>query len=94
MKNNNIKPDVHPNDWISIGKNILPINAVVCTVYEDNKFGDIEVVYLDGSKAINDDVVWDNDHWSFVNSGASGGYADKYERLSDFVHTLRYGRRH
>lgn len=89
------KPEVKPADWISIGKGYPSVPAVVCTVYEKNNSnnGDLEVVYLNGSKAINEDVIWDKDHWKFKNDGPCGGYADNYDRLSEFVQILRGGRR-
>lgn len=94
----NKKPNVQPGDWITIGegKNIMGVGlgAVVCTVYNDSRIGsDIEVVYLDGSRAINEDVVWKNGYWDFKHQGPGGGYADNYSRLSEFVAILRQGRR-
>jgi len=98
MSKENKKPNVRPGDWITIGdrKNIIGVglHAVVCTVYNDSRIGgDIEVVYLDRSRAINKDVVWKKGYWEFKNQGPSGGYADKYSRLSEFVAILRQGRR-
>jgi len=88
------KPDVKPGDWITLGvRSFLGKDAVVCHIYDDSAFGDIEVVYLDDrNRAINDDVVWKEDHWEFKQPGPSGGYADKYSRLSSFVAKLRKGR--
>jgi hypothetical protein len=84
-------PKIKPGDWITIGKD-RGKDAVVCTVYEDHTLADIEVVHIDGGRAINEDVVWSEDHWEFKNSGPSGGYADKYSRLKDYVDILRKGR--
>jgi hypothetical protein len=67
-------------------------DAVVCQVYSDGNLGDIEVVYLNGGRAINEDVIWKNNHWEFKNQGPCGGYADHYPRLSEFVAILRHGR--
>ena len=78
------KPAVKPGDWITFGSALLPKDAVVCKVYQDASWADIEVVYLDNrDRAINEDVVWKDGKWQFKNQGASGGYADKYERLQD-----------
>jgi hypothetical protein len=87
MENNqNTAPEVKPNDWISVGK----ISAVVCAV---NSTGDVEVVYLDDrDRAINEDAIWNNSEWHFKHEGPNGGYADKYDRLSSYVSTLRRGR--
>lgn len=88
------KPTVKPREWISIGKEYPRVDTVVCAVYEKNSplACDLEVVYLDCGKAINEDVVWDKDHWKFKNNGPSGGYADNDDRLSEFVQVLRAGR--
>jgi len=80
---------IQPDDWIRLGNR----DAVVCNVYE-NRPGFIEVVYLDRERAINEDAHWIDDHWEFVHQGSSGGYADKYDRLSRFVSILRAGRYH
>lgn len=82
--------EIKPNDWITIGDNV---NAVVCNIYEQNdNIIRAEVVYLNGTKAINEDVFYKDGHWDFVHKGADGGYADNYPRLSRFVGTLRRGR--
>lgn len=81
-------PDVKPGDWIRIGQK----EAVVCTVYVEQTLGDIEVVYLDGNRAINEDVIWDDTHWSFRRPGPNGGYADGSPNLGQFVAVLRRGR--
>jgi len=89
MDNKNQKiPEVQPRDWITIGTG-MGVNAVVCQI---NKPGNVEVVYLDGSRAINEDAIWKNEHWEFKKQGPCGGYADNYQRLSDFVAILRRGR--
>ena len=94
MENKIEKPDVKTGEWIHIGNSIIPVSAVVCNIYEGRQSGaDLEVVYMDGSKAINDDIIWDDGYWRFKNSGASGGYADNSDRLSVFVNILRAGRR-
>ena len=82
------RPAVEPGDWITVCVN-PGVNAVVCNVYENS---DIEVVYLNGRRAINEDVVWLNNCRQFKKQGPSGGYADKYSRLSDYVAQLRKGR--
>lgn len=90
--------NIKPGDWIKVGNTY----AVVCQLYKDNPaykdnpvFKDqsnrIEVVYLDGSRAINEDVHRVGNSWEFVIQGPSGGYADKYSRLSEFVSILRTG---
>ncbi|MFH1522873.1 MAG: hypothetical protein ABIE43_03585 [Patescibacteria group bacterium] len=86
------KPCVELGDWITIGQG-TGVRAVVSAVHEDNKMGDIEVVYLDYQKrAINEDVIWKDDAWEFRTQDPGGGYADKYSRLSEYVAILRYGR--
>lgn len=85
------RPTVSSGDWISIGKRIDPVmvNAVVCNVFDER----IEVVYLDiRDRAINEDVVWTGTHWKFKDQGPSGGYADNYDRLTEYVSKLRRGR--
>lgn len=83
------QPEISPGQWIRIGAKTDPgVSAVVCNVREDA----VEIVYMDQRKqAINEDVRWLDDHWEFANSGAVGGYADKYERLRDYVAILRRG---
>lgn len=84
------KPTVAPGDWITFGNNI---SAVVCTVYDDTSFGEIEVVYIDRrNRAINVDMVWRDGKWEFKSSEVGGGYADNYTRLSQFVTQVRGGR--
>jgi hypothetical protein len=86
------KPNVKPGDWISFGNGPFPMNAVVCSVYHDNALADIEVVYLDErGRAINEDMVWKDGVWKFKDSGAGGGYADRYEHLKNYVMQLRRG---
>lgn len=83
------RPEVSSGDWISIGESGR-VGAVVCDVRADN----IEVVYLDDrDRAINEDARWADTHWVFAIVGQSGGYADKYERLSEYVAILRAGRK-
>ena len=85
------KPTVSSGDWITFGNSM---SAVVCTVYEDNSLGDIEVVYIDQrNRAINEDMVWKDGKWEFTSKELGGGYADNYTRLSQFVSQLRRGRR-
>lgn len=80
------RPKVSPGDWIIIGKRI---DAVVCDVYDET----IEIVYLNRRNwAINEEVIWNNDHWEFKNDGPCGGYADQYPRLALYVSKLRGGR--
>lgn len=84
------KPTVAPGDWIAFGNKK---SAVICTVYEDASFGDIEVVFLDWrDRAINVDMVWKDGKWKCKTPQPDGGYADKYTRLSQFVSQLRAGR--
>ena len=88
------KPAVEIGEWISIGESYPYVDAVVCTVYDNDSLGnDLEVVYLDGHKAISAYVVWDKGHWEFKSSGPSGVYADNSSRLSEFVNILRGGRK-
>ena len=83
------RPEVSPRDWISIGERGR-VSGVVCDVRAD----DVEVVYLDDrSRAINEDVRWADTHWEFAMPGQGGGYADIYQRLSEYVAILRAGRK-
>ncbi len=78
------KPEVSPGQWIKVGKR----EAVVCNLHADH----IEVVYLDGrNRAINEDVAWDGNQWTFRRPGPNGGYADKYPRLYEYLSILRRG---
>ena len=87
------KPIVKPGDWITIGRGLPLKSAVVCTVYEDTSLADIEVVYLDDlNRAINEDILWKDGEWQFKHPGPCGGYADKYDRLRNFVAKLQRGR--
>ena len=86
------KPDTKPGDWITIGTG-KHMDCVVCHVYNNPQLGDIEVVYLDWrDHPINEDVIWVKDHWELKHHGPGGGYADKCDRLSQFVSILRRGR--
>jgi hypothetical protein len=81
------RPDLHPGEWVEIG----PVSAVVCRVHPEASKA--EVVYLDErDRAINEDVRWVDDHWEFAVKGPSGGYADKSDRLGEFVAILRRGK--
>jgi hypothetical protein len=52
----------------------------------------LEVVYLDDrDRAINEDVRRSGGGWEFAVSGPCGGYADKYDRLREYVGILRRG---
>jgi hypothetical protein len=82
------RPEIKSGDWISIGST----DCVVSKVYPAGAgFGDCEAVF-NAAKPTNDDARWTSDQWAFVHEGASGGYADKYPRLRDFVAALRRGR--
>ena len=82
------RPHINPGDWIRVGS----LDCVVSMVRPpDHSFGDCEVVF-DPSKPTNRDVEWTGDAWRFVETGDFGGYADKYERLSAYVQTLKRGR--
>jgi hypothetical protein len=86
------KPEVKPGDWITIGKGYYSKSAVVSLVYENSLFDDIEVVYLDDrDRAINEAVVWKEDHWEFKYQEPIGVYADNSDRLRKFVRILRRG---
>lgn len=87
------RPDVAPRDWICVGGSNGP-SAVICQVYESGSpHGDLEVVYLDRDRAINESVQWNGSGWEFLYQGPSGGYADHSSRLAEFVSQLRSGRR-
>ena len=83
-------PTVTPGQWISVGENRV-LDAVVCVVRDSRSL--CEVVYLDDrNRAINEDVAWTGQSWDFVQPGVRGGYADKYDRLREFVAILHRGR--
>ena len=84
------RPVVSPGTWIRIGaRSNSGRSAVTCNVRDDA----VEVVYLnDKSEAINEDVRWSGESWEFASFGAVGGYADRYDRLRDYVAILRRGR--
>lgn len=86
------RPDIVPEQWITVGKN----KAVVSRVYEDGH-ADGEVVYLDGrNRAVYTDVSWTGTVWEFLQQDGAARYAEKEARLRPFVHILhadhRYGR--
>ena len=79
-------PRLVPREWIRVGPTLDAL------VIQEHEIGRAEVVYIDyRRRAINDDVVWANGEWRFEHPGASGGYADKYDRLREFVAVLRRG---
>ncbi len=79
------RPNVKPHDWIKVDG----VSCVVAVVREPgNPLGDLEVVFLP-EKPANVDVTWDFAAWTFTRPGDLGGYADRYSRLSAFVHTLK-----
>lgn len=78
-----IPKDLKLKDWIRIGTR----DAVVCNINEDSN--QIEVVYLDRDRAINEYAHFINEDWAFVEKGPVGGYADKYSRLTEYVSILR-----
>lgn len=83
-------PKVGPGQWIHVGPMHLGRPAVVCNVHDNH----IEVVYLDDkNKAINEDVIWRNEEWTFKHDGPCGGYADGNSRLARYVSILRRGNR-
>ena len=87
------RPQIKPGDWITIGKGLNGIPAIVCAIYSFNPLDEIEVVYLDDQdRAMNADVVWEDNHWSFKGPNPFGRYADKYDRLCNFVSNLRAGK--
>lgn len=90
--NKEVSPLVIPGAWIKIGTGygLHGLYAVVCQIYNEDS---IEAVYLDDrNRAINDDLSWTGECWEFKNKGVSGGYADRYTRLKEFVSILRAGR--
>ncbi len=78
------KPQITPGQWLTVEG----VNCVVCGVFSDSPW-DAEVVFMDNGKATNKDIKWDSGRWSFT--GEAGGYADDYQRLSEFVSKLRRG---
>lgn len=95
MTNEIKKPDVNPEQWITVGKASIPIKAVVCRVYNNESFAfgaDLEIVYLDRHKrSISINVAWDMDHWKFLNSGSGVGCVDGKPEYMKFVSILRNG---
>jgi hypothetical protein len=89
-------PSVSTGEWITIGKGLYTLDAVVCNIRSPDQVasgGDIEVVYLDErDRAINVNVSWRSDEWDFTSTQVDGGYADRYPRLREYVQTLRKGR--
>jgi hypothetical protein len=65
--------------------------TVVCGHFPDNAPWDFEVVYMDGDKAMTKPVVWRKDGWRFSYDGPSGGYADHYPVVAEYVEKLRTG---
>jgi len=59
--------------------------AIISEIYKD---GDVEVVYEDSGKHINEDAIWEEDRWKFKTDSVSGGYADNYQRLQDAIRAL------
>lgn len=85
-------PSVNKREWISVKSNgPRPIDAVVCWVNDADK-NEVEAVYFQGIKAINEYFVWRNGRWEFKTDKLGGGYADKSTRLSEYVAILRRGR--
>lgn len=92
-------PNLKPGDWIQTHNGLLPMNFVVCQVYNDplqkEVSGDIEVVYLDQlGRAINEYMNWDGVSWKLKDDQPCGGYADSNPRLTDYVRILKQGRKH
>ncbi len=83
------KPEIKEGQWLTVGRST---SAVVSRVYTDQTSEVAEVVYLDGGKAINNDIKWGVGSWEFTHESPSGGYADKYPRLASYVAQLRGGR--
>lgn len=82
-----VRPDVKPHEWIKVEG----VACVVAIVREPGDLlGDLEVVF-DPNKPANVDVKWTGESWSFSRPNDLGGYADRYSRLSAFVHTLKAG---
>lgn len=83
--------DVKTGDFIHFGSGLLLKKAIVCSIYDSEN---IEVIYIDDrNRAINEDMVLKEGKWVFKHQGPCGGYADKYERLSDYVRRLRSSER-
>lgn len=82
---------IKSGDWIEIGENTFPKNAVVCKVLEDNK--KLEVVYLDNmDKPISENVVNEDEVWVFENKNPCGSYAERSDRLRKYITILKKGR--
>ena len=82
-------PVLLPGDWVTIGcpsPGLSPLKGVVVQLLGENV---AEIVYLDHrDRAINEEIIWNKVGWDFRDS-SDGGYADKYDRLREFVNILR-----
>jgi hypothetical protein len=82
-------PSVKLGAWISVEG----IDCVVSRLRPRSaSAGDCEVVF-NPSKPINVDVRWTGEAWEFVKVDGFGGYANKYNRLQQYVAILKSGRR-
>ena len=81
------KPKISQGQWLTVEG----VNCVVCAVFTDPPW-DAEVVFMDKGKATNKDIKWSDGRWNFT--GGAPGYADNYQRLSEFVSKLRRGRQY
>ena len=87
------RPEIKPGDWIEIGKTGIAARPTTDAVVSIAKPELIEVVYLQRpNQAVNQDVMWVDDHWEFASTGDYGGYAERYDRLSGYVAQLYQGR--
>lgn len=86
----NEKPNVKPGECVKLGSR----DAVVCQIFRDEYIKDgIEVVFIDDrNRAININVFWNGKKWQPVRDDGSGGYADNYDRLREYVAILRRGK--
>lgn len=75
---------INLGDLIYIGNR----KAVISNIY-DNDLTKIEVVYIDDrNRAINKDAHLVEGIWEFDGS-LGGGYADKYDRLQEYISILK-----
>ena len=81
------RPAIKAGDWITFGNDR---RAVVCNVFDEGSFADIEIVYLyQGDLTITDYMVWRDDKWVFKFPTGDGDYALRVRRLSEFVEQLK-----
>jgi hypothetical protein len=84
------RPSVSLGDWIRVGSHDCVVSYLTPS---NDPLGDCDCeVVFNSSKPTNRDVKWTGDSWQFVERPDYGGYADKYDRLRQYVRILKSGR--